>query len=121
MTSAPARALPARYKTLIARWNGSSWKRVRSPSPPGYDSLSAVAATSASSAWAVGVTGPASSQKTLIVRWNGTAWKQVPSPSPPGGGSLRGVAAVSASSAWAVGGTPAGKTLILRWNGTSWK
>jgi len=33
--------------------------------------LSGVAATSASSAWAVGSTGG----KTLILRWNGTAWK----------------------------------------------
>ena len=45
-----------------------------------------MAATSASSAWAVGSAG---SGKTLILRWNGTAWKQVPSPSPGRQQSLR--------------------------------
>jgi hypothetical protein len=34
-----------------------------------------VAATSASSAWAVGTAGPGGTgAKTLIVRWNGTIW-----------------------------------------------
>jgi hypothetical protein len=60
------------YKTLIARWNGTKWTRVPSPSPPGVAVLSGVAAVSASSAWAVGNVGAG---KTLIERWNGTAWK----------------------------------------------
>lgn len=38
--------------------------------------LSAVAATSASNAWAVGnTTAGAPGNKTLILHWNGTAWK----------------------------------------------
>ena len=83
-------------------------------------SLVAVAATSASNAWAVGYTS-FSSPKTLIVRWNGESWKRVPSPG-PADGYLYGVAAVSARSAWAVGCTDYGtKTLVLRWNGKTWK
>jgi hypothetical protein len=78
--------------------------------------LSGVAATSASNAWAVGSSGA----KPLIVRWNGTAWKQVPSPA-PANSTLSGVAATSATSAWAVGSTGTGKSLIERWNGTAWK
>ena len=58
--------------TLIARWNGTGWKRVPSPNPTGRAALAGVAAVSASSAWAVGNIGGA---KTLILRWNGTAWK----------------------------------------------
>jgi hypothetical protein len=59
-------------KTLIERWNGKVWTQVPSPSLAGDASLSGIAVTSASSAWAVGVTD---SGKTLILRWNGTAWK----------------------------------------------
>jgi len=42
-------------QALIVRWNGSSWRKVASPSPgPSGNVLSGVAATSASDAWAVG-------------------------------------------------------------------
>jgi len=58
--------------TLIARWNGTKWTRMPSPSPAGGAALSGVAAVSASRAWAVGQTRAG---KTLIERWNGTAWK----------------------------------------------
>ena len=58
--------------TLIARWNGTGWKRVPSPNPTGRAALGGVAAVSASSAWAVGNIGGA---KTLILRWNGITWK----------------------------------------------
>jgi hypothetical protein len=82
-------------------------------------SLSGVAATSTSSAWAVGYSGSLLSPKPLIVRWNGTSWKQVASLA-PAGSVLSSVAATSATNAWAVGQTGAGKTLIERWNGTAW-
>jgi hypothetical protein len=85
----------------------------------------AVAATSASNAWAVGSeTPPLGGGNTLILHWNGKTWKQVPSPSPSRedvGDGFGGVAAVSARDAWAVGGTGIGTTLIVRWNGTTWK
>jgi hypothetical protein len=84
-------------------------------------SLSAVAATSADNAWAVGSSGG----RALIVRWNGAAWKRVPGPA-PAGSLLSGVSGTSARNAWAVGctdcsGSGVAKPLILRWNGTMWK
>jgi len=118
------------FKTLILRWNGTSWKRVHSPSPGASsglaDFLKGVAATSARRAWAVGDIscgcGPGTS---LIERWNGKAWKRVHSPTPGGGTFLRGVAAISARRAWVVGASGSGdgptKTLILRWNGKTWR
>jgi hypothetical protein len=116
--------------TLILHWNGKRWQRVRSPSPSGQgDGLIAVAATSASSAWAVGSAGSSRIlSTTLIEHWDGRTWKHVPSPAPqPGcggcqfpGDSLFGVAATSASNAWAVGTTGRG-ALIERWDGTSWR
>src|SRR5689334_2303673 len=94
--------------------------RARSSGPsaslPVSGFLTAVAATSARNAWAVGGTNDG---KTLIGHWNATAWKRVPSPSPPGA-QLHGVAATSATNAWAVGQTNTG-ILILHWNGTAWK
>jgi len=42
--------------------------------------LDAVAATSATDAWAVGNYSSASASGTLILHWDGTAWTQVPSP-----------------------------------------
>ena len=42
-------------KTLVVHWNGTAWKQVPSPAPAD-SSLSGVAATSASNAWAVGCT-----------------------------------------------------------------
>jgi hypothetical protein len=113
-------------KTVILRWNGTTWKRLSSPTPKGGGALYAVAATSASNAWAVGGSDSPPG-KTEILHWNGTAWKRAPSPALKGGGALFGVAATSASNAWAVGcagncfqGFGGIKTLILHWDGTAW-
>ncbi len=125
------------FKTLIEHWNGTAWSQQASPNPAGFafgSQLDGVAATSSSSAWAVGESvkdvGPSVSQ-TLIARWNGTAWAQVSSPNPGGTGSgsanfLLSVTATSASNAWAVGSyatspTVNGHTLVVHWNGTAWK
>jgi len=126
--------LGAKPKTLILRWNGTAWKRVRSPNPAAGGTLQGVAVTSARNAWAVGFTGDPNhpGPKTVIERWNGTRWKLVRSPSLTGGATGRpaeliGVAAASARSAWAVGlrgrvfriAKPS--TVALHWNGTTWK
>jgi hypothetical protein len=108
----------ATTKTMIVRWNGSTWKHIASPSPAGDSVLTAVTATSATSAWAAGYTR--NSGKTLIMRWNGTSWKQVPSPTPGQFSQLLGVAATSTRNAWAVGGDLNG-AIVQHWNGTAWK
>jgi hypothetical protein len=118
-------------ETLAIRWNGTAWKHIASPNPEtgnSYsNSLSGVAATSASSAWAVGEGESGSQVQNFVLRWNGAAWTQVPSPQPgtgSDGNALYAVAATSASNAWAVGysatGPVAQDTMILRWNGTAW-
>ncbi|HXJ67007.1 MAG TPA: hypothetical protein VNN79_24900 [Actinomycetota bacterium] len=115
-------------QTLVLHWNGSSWAHKKSPNPGGGsfdDELYAVAATSATNAWAVGrFRQSGTSDQTLIERWNGTAWKVVPSPTPGGSAVLYAVGATSASNAWAAGVSFNGaayETLILRWNGSVWK
>ena len=103
-------------KSLILYWNGSHWKPVPSPSPPGA-SLRSVAATSSTNAWAVGYSGDATNTQTLILHRNGKTWRQMPSTA----GTLSGVAATSPTNAWAVGATNSGSTLILHWNGKAWR
>jgi hypothetical protein len=118
---------------MIDHWNGTTWARVPTPSPGTASYFRAVAATSATDAWAVGLINSspgnaiAPGTKTLIEHWNGTAWTQVPSPSPQPVSVLYAVAAVSPTDAWAVGftGDTANKgghlrALILHWDGTAW-
>jgi hypothetical protein len=116
---------------LIERFDGSAWRIVPSPNPGAdtFSVLQAVSGTSATDAWAVGVTHNGTlPSRTLIQRWNGTAWSIVPSPNPGLQlNELRGVVALSPSNAWAVGfregssGTgPTLETLILHWDGVQW-
>jgi len=110
---------------LVERWGGGAWRLQPSPGAGGSaaDSFSGVAAVSATSAWAVGISSAGPVVRTVIERWNGTTWHRVPSPTPPGSvaaGFLNGVAASSRSSAWAVGSYDT-QCLAVRWNGVSWK
>jgi hypothetical protein len=105
---------------LIEHWNGTRWSVVPSPNPGGGFSLSGVAASSATAAWAVGG-GP----KPLVERWNGAQWQVVATPSVGGASaSLFGVTILSPTSAWAVGrvrqGYGGSNALAEHWNGTSW-
>jgi len=115
-------------RTLIERWNGTSWKVIKSPSVgTGNNFLAGVTTTSAGNAWAVGSYVSGTAIKTLVEHWNGTSWKVIKSPNPggPAGDSLlTGVAATSAHNAWAVGKYSSGtldRALAVRWNGTAWK
>ena len=110
------------WNALIMHWNGTSWKRVPSPSPGTGATLSGVAAVSARSAWAVGWTDSTkfSPARTVIVRWNGAAWKRVPTPHPRYA-FLNSVAATSGGSAWAVSTPIQPPAVIVGWNGASWQ
>jgi len=113
-----SRAATGPERTLIVHWNGASWKQVASPNPSSLgNSLSGVAATSATNAWAVG--GPFG--PNIILHWNGTAWRRVKRPKHLDG-YIASVAAISARNAWAVGGGQfGGSGYILHWNGTAWR
>ena len=95
------------YQTLIEHWDGIAWTQIPSPNPAPArfsNQLSAVAATSASDAWAVGdYINNAHGHSTLVAHWNGTVWTQLPSSNPSADNRLFGVAANSVSNAWAVG------------------
>jgi hypothetical protein len=116
-------------QTLILHWNGSTWRRMRSPDvggPTSANSFSAVAAASGSAAWAVGGSATKGHPgQVLIARWNGRKWRRLDVASldrPSIDGSLTGVTVLSAKDAWAVGsyGTFVEHTLAAHWNGTRW-
>jgi hypothetical protein len=67
---------PTATHTLIARWTGSTWSPIASPSPGSSDQLSAVAFSASGDGWAVGYSGSVTStvQRTLIEHWNGKTW-----------------------------------------------
>ena len=123
----------SRVRTLVLRWDGRTWSRVKSSSPgTAFSGLWDVTATTPSDAWAVGFyqRSSASPFRTLILHWNGARWARVISPDPSrGSDSLYGVYALSAGNAWAVGNDCVARcrgtsgtlgTLILHWNGKTW-
>ena len=90
-------------------WDGSAWKQVKTPNPGGAtqnNDLNAVAATTATDAWAVGEYDTGTGTRTLALHWDGSAWTQATTPNLGGSSVDDAFAAVGASTAgdvWAVG------------------
>jgi hypothetical protein len=63
-------------QTFIVHWNGTAWTRVMSPNSGSQSALNAIAAVSASDAWAVGAncSNTANKCNPIILRWNGKTW-----------------------------------------------
>ncbi|GII04679.1 hypothetical protein [Planobispora takensis] len=122
-------------RTLIERWNGTSWSRVTSPNGSQfYNQLYGVDAASSTSAWAVGSIetahgangGGDGPKKAAAWRWNGSTWRIVDLPKPATTPTVTGVDMLSGTEAWAVGWyyetlSPAlGVPYTARWNGSAW-
>jgi hypothetical protein len=117
-------------RTLILRWNGTSWSIV--PSPNRLDALDnylhGVSIVDKDYVWAVGFTRHPTTQyryRNLILRWNGTLWSEVPSPDPSlYWNYLFAVTGISDVRAHAVGSylpdLSAKDSQALWWNGTQW-
>ena len=114
------------YRTLVERWNGTSWAVVTSPNMGTNDNkLLGVAAVSANEVWAAGYYNSGTTGQTLTERWNGTSWTVVTSSNlGTNHNFFLGVAAVSSGDVWAVGyyfnGSSISQTLIEHWNGSTW-
>ena len=111
--------------TMVAHWNGSSWKEVPSPNIGNrMNELAAVAAISTNDVWAVGTWRNIGEDfQTLTQHWNGTSWTIVPSPNPSAESQLSAVAGVTGQDVWATGSGWDGVTglpLFFHWTGSSW-
>ena len=131
-TSSHSSGVPTR--TMIQRWNGTSWSIVPSPSPDGTQNLlRAVDGVAANDLWAVGGLGHdgygGNPVASLVLRWNGSAWNQVTIPSSGGAFSvtqLHDVVAVSANDVWMVGEAFSFQYFqmvpyLLHFNGSTWQ
>ena len=109
-------------KTLIERWNGTTWSIVTSPNPTGATSsrLNSVACPVTTSCFAVGNSQTTTTSRTLIERWNGTAWSIVTSPNPTVGTPVLSSVGCSGPSLCFAVGSKKTHTLVEKWNGTTW-
>ena len=115
--------------TVALHFDGSSWKLVPVPAPPGTaGGLFGVKALSATDAWAVGESFPdaGGNGKVLTDHWNGTSWQVVHAPPVGGPGALSSLSSIDANGTgvWAVGfwvTGAAGNSVVLHWTGTAWK
>jgi hypothetical protein len=116
----------ASRKSLIQRWNGTSWTIVPSPNPGTFgNSLLGVGATAPNDIWAVGWKNNGDGLQSLLLHYDGTAWTEWGAVPKVGTGDnvLAGVSAVSSDDVWATGYYVDGtqhKTLTLHYNGTAW-
>jgi hypothetical protein len=94
-------------RTLIEHWNGTSWSIVASPTVASNDTLTGVAARSATDIWAVGFrqdpSGAIPIDRTLTEHWNGSAWSVVASPNVGSNDNLLNAVAAVPGDVWAVG------------------
>jgi hypothetical protein len=123
--TSPSSGTDAVRKSLIERWNGTSWRVVKSPNPASFgNSLLGVAATGPNDVWAVGWKISDQGLQSLILHYDGTAWTETAAPTVGTGGNvLTDISAVSANDIWAAGYYDDGtqqKTLTLHYNGNSW-
>jgi len=83
------------WHTLIEHWNGSSWKRVASPTPPVptdlHVYLTGVTAPSPTKVFAVGYYDTGRAWLTLGERWDGRAWHRLRTANPRSANFFNGV------------------------------
>jgi hypothetical protein len=108
---------PGAFKTLVERWDGTSWSVVSSPNPSTVDSrFWGVSCVSVSACTAVGSYTKSSGSRTLVENWNGRGWSTKFSPNVGTLGSFSfGVSCTTSISCTSVGsyfGGSGSQTLI---------
>lgn len=111
---------------LTLHWTSANptWTNVAAPTPAprAGTALDAVAATSGSSAWAVGEASSGLSNFPSLIRWSTGAWRRVSFPISGNYRYVNGLAADAAGLAWGVGADEGDRpgALSMIWNGHSW-
>jgi hypothetical protein len=83
----------------VARFDGTSWRRVATPTIAGGGELTDVVALSSSTVVAVGRSNGA----PLVLRWNGASWTRETTPASSSNPFVTGAAAGDPNTVWAVG------------------
>jgi hypothetical protein len=106
------------HNTLIEHWNGTAWSVVPNPDHPHYveNQLTAIAASSPSSIWAVGNSNPSA----LAEYWDGTDWRLITVADGPQV-TLNSLALISRTDAWAAGQLRSNGVQGEHWNGSAWQ
>jgi hypothetical protein len=118
--------------TLAESWNGKSWRKQKTPNPPGDNVpavspvLSGVSCPAAGFCEAIGSFNSGRTGVPLAETWDGTSWTIQPVPSPAGSTSAvpRSVSCASATFCEAVGRSSTGSGVVPLaedWDGTSWQ
>lgn len=121
-TRYPGRGAYGSSETLALRWNGSSWRRLPSPSP-GKTSGFADVATAGSAIWSVGsFHRPGEVTRMLASRWTPSGWTVRAGPR----GRALAVDGTSPGAVFAVGqgrepGTGAARGTVIGFDGTDWR
>ncbi|MEW2354391.1 hypothetical protein [Spirillospora sp. NPDC029432] len=104
----------------ISRWDGTAWRDVAAPAPPGatsYATLTHVGASSPRNAWVFGIDG---NGLTYGHRWDGTAWRTSVFEEYA---RIHDTAVTGPRSAWVVGMRPTAdgeEPVSRRWDGQGW-
>jgi hypothetical protein len=113
-------------RTLVEKWDGTSWSAMTSPSPdPKSSVLIGVSCATATTCVAVGWAGDESFRHTLIETWRGIDWSVAASPNPSStrAAYLRSVSCTTSARCIAVGFSvngPTTRTVVEGWNGSVW-
>lgn len=114
------------YRTLVTRWNGTSWSVQPSPNESANrtNMLSAVSCATATSCTAVGSFDGGTTYRSLVLAWDGATWSQQAAPATPNlSDDLYGVSCTSPSFCIAIGASYDGtdyRTLAVMWDGVEW-
>jgi hypothetical protein len=115
LSTAPAGAAP------VGGWRVTA----AVPAHSGQAELTQVAATSATDAWAAGVTcaAPCARGTLLVSHWDGRRWRPVrlPRSVTPAGYFVASIGASSPRNVWILAQSPREKTFAIHWDGVSWR
>jgi hypothetical protein len=123
-------------RTLIHRWNGTSWTAVPTPNPDSeINFLTDVDGAASNDVWAIGNVGfevyGGTPRNGLVLHWDGSSWSQVSVPGTVADSSynvptLEDIFVRSASDIWIVGRAFSWSlfkfvSIALHWDGVSWQ
>jgi hypothetical protein len=110
-------------RPYIAMSTGAGFHRLALHLAPG--SMNAVAASSASNAWAVGNSISGVTVTPLAMRWNGTTWRRTPIDDGHANVELTAISTSGPKNAWAIGqlinrSDLSTTSYLFHWNGRRW-